>query len=111
MGVTDDCSWSLPNGADIHVTFFNPVGSAASYTPQVSSRRPRDKTYEQVSGLGDQAVYREDSSPAISVSESVEVVKGKRHFDLHYVDATAKAGGPSKDSIVSLARTVLGQLR
>lgn len=89
----------------------NPVGAAAPYTPQVSSRRPKDKTYEQVSGLGDQALYREESSPAVSVSESVEVVRGKRHFDLHYVDSTPKAGGPSKDSIVSLARTVLGHMR
>lgn len=53
LGVTDDCSWTLPNGADVHVTFFNPVGAAVMYTPVVSSRRPRDKTFEPISGLGD----------------------------------------------------------
>ena len=110
MGLTDDCDWTLPNGADVHVTFFNPVGAAVMYTPQVSSRTPRDKTYESISGLGDQAVYRTDATPVISVSESVEVVKGKQHFDLHYVDATPKATGPSKDTMMSLARTVLGRV-
>lgn len=107
MSVTDDCGWTLPSGADVHVTFFNPTGAAALYTPQVSSRQSRDKTYDSVSGVGDQAVYRDDSSPAIHVSESVEVVKDKRHFDLHYVDVLTNGGGPPKDAMVSLARTVL----
>lgn len=107
MGVVDRCSWGLPSGADVNVTFFNPVGAATLYAAQVSSRRPRDRTYEPVHGLGDQAVYRDDSSPpAISVSESVEVVQGKQHFELHYVDAGAKASAPPKDSLVSLARAV-----
>lgn len=56
-------------------------------------------------------MYRDDSTAPIHVSGSVEVVKGKRHFDLHYVDAIAKASGPSKDTMTSLARTVLTLVR
>jgi hypothetical protein len=108
--VTDDCDWTLPSGAEVHVTFFNAVGAAKFYTPQVSSKRPNDKTYDSVSGLGDQAVYRDESSKGISVSESVEVVKGQQHFDLHYVDAIAKTAGPSKDAMVSLARKVVAHV-
>lgn len=106
MGLVDDCGWSLPSGADVHVSFYNPTGAAVSYTPQVSSRNARDKTYEPVAGLGNQAVYKDDSSSGVSVSETVEVVKGPQHFDVQYVDALAKSGGPSKDAMVSLARTV-----
>ena len=112
LGPVDKCSWSLPGGGDVYVTFFNPVGAAIMYTPYVSSRRPGDKTYEPVNGLGDEAVYRDDSSPpVIRVSKSVEVVKGKRHFDVQYIDATAKASGPSKNMMVSLAGTVLAHTR
>lgn len=110
MGVTDSCSWSLSNGADLDVTFYNPANSAAAalFTPSVSSRTPDDKSYEAVSGLGDQAVFRENSRPPIiTASEVVEVVKGKRHFDVHYVVAATKASPASKDAMVSLARTVL----
>jgi len=112
LGVTDDCSWTLSGGGDVHVTFFNPVGAAALYTPHVSARRSRDKTYEPVKGLGDEAVYRDDSSPpVIHISESVEVVKGKRHFDVHYIEAITKTSGPSKNAMVSLAGTVLAHAR
>jgi hypothetical protein len=108
LGPVDKCTWSLPGGGDVYVTFYNPVGTAMLYTPYVSSRRPGDKTYESINGLGDAAVYRDDSSPpVIPVSKSVEVVKGKRHFDVHYVDATPKASGPSRNTMVSLAGTVL----
>lgn len=107
MGLVDKCGWSLSGGGDVYVTFFNPVGAAVLYTPQVSSRRPGDKTYESITGLGDEAVYRDDSAPPVDISESVEVVKGKRHFDVHYVDARPKASGPSKNTMVSLAGTVL----
>lgn len=110
LGPTDDCTWNLPNGADVHVTFFNPVGAAVTYAPEVSPRTARDKTYEPVSGVGDHAIYHDDSSPVITVSESVEVVKGKQHFDVHYVDATPKAAAPSKSTMESLARTVLTHL-
>ena len=110
LGPTDDCTWSLPNGADVHVTFFNPVGAAVMYAPEVSPRTARDKTYEPVSGVGDRAIYRDDSSPVITVSESVEVVKGKQHFDVHYVDATPKAAAPSQATMESLARTVITHL-
>jgi len=110
MGLVDDCGWSLPSGADVHVSFYNPTGAAVTYTPQVSSRNARDKTYEPVAGLGNQAVYKDDSSSGVSVSETVEVVKGPQHFDVQYVDALAKGGGPSKDAMVSLARTVASRV-
>lgn len=105
MGLVDDCGWTLPSGADVHLTFYNPTGAAVTFKPQVSSRGARDKTYEPVAGLGDQAVYKDESSQAISVSESVEVVKGPQRFEVHYVDALAKSPGPSKDAMVALART------
>ena len=112
MGVVDNCTWSLSSGPDINVSFYNPVGAATTYKPVISPQTPRDKTYETVSGLGDNAVYRDDSRPpAINVSLIVEVVKGMRHFDVHYVDALAKGSGPSKDTMVSLARTVLGRVQ
>jgi hypothetical protein len=111
MTVVDKCTWTMPSGGDVDLSFYNPVGAATMYTPQVSSRTSRDKTYETVAGLGDQAVYRDDSSPAIAVSETVEAVKGQRHFDVQYVDAEGKAGAPSKDAMVALARAVLTHVR
>lgn len=112
LGPVDKCSWSVPGGGDLYVTLYNPVGAAVFYTPNVSSRRPGDKTYESINGLGDEAVYRDDSSPpVIQVSKSVEVVKGKRHFDVRYVDAITRAKGPSKNMMVSLAGTVLAHAR
>lgn len=110
MGVTDDCAWTLPSGAELHVTFFNPVGAAKFYTPQVSSKTAREKKYEPITGLGDEAVYRDDSSAVVTVSESVEVVSGKRHFDVHYVEALGKGVGPSRETMASLARTVLAHI-
>lgn len=107
--MTDKCSWDLANGAGLAVTFYNPSGAAAFYTPTISSRRPDDKTYDSVDGLGDHAVFRENPRPPIiSAAESVEVVKGKRHFDVQYVVVSVTHASPAtKDGLLSVARAVL----
>lgn len=107
LGLVDSCTWNLP-AADLSVSFYNATGAATSYAPTLSSRRSRDKTYAAVSGVGSQAVYRDDSfPPGVAISASVEVVQGNRHFDVHYVDSEGKAAAPSQDALVSLAKTVL----
>lgn len=110
LGPIDKCSWSLPGAGDVYVTFYDQVGPASFMIPSVSPRNSDDKTYDAITGLGDQAVYR-DKSSVVNFSKTVEVVKGKRHFDVTYVDAFTKASGPSKNAMVSLAGTVLAHAR
>ena len=56
------------------------------------------------------AGYSYAPTPAIAVSESVKVVQGNRHFDVHDVDSLGKTNAPSPEAMVSLAKSVLAEL-
>jgi hypothetical protein len=106
MGIVDSCSWDLPNAGGLFVTVFVTMAG----TPSLAPRMKNEKIYTPVSGLGNAAVYTNASRPPIFLlSETVEVVAGQRHFDVHYVN-TQTAAGPSRGALIALARTILAHL-